>query len=109
MAGQTAEKNPSFDGSSGLMEAGQGERRESVKKRETYRETILAIMRESRELSRKTLVEKAMARNPTISKRPAWVYRNVIRGLKKEGLLAEPERGKIVYVPPKEKQGAGAK
>ncbi|MEM1588961.1 MAG: hypothetical protein QW175_00900 [Candidatus Bathyarchaeia archaeon] len=93
----TAEKKPN----SGWVERLDGDSQKSLEgnmaRRETYRETVIAIMKEARELTRKTLIEKAIARNPTISKRPKWVYTNVIRGLKRDGILEEPVRGKIIY------------
>lgn len=56
-------------------------------KRETFRQTIMRIVSTEKKIQERTLIQVAIMQNKPFSKRPEWVYKDVIRRLRKEGFL----------------------
>ena len=62
------------------------------KKRETFKETTLRLLKEEGKLiNREQLVKKAIKENPPKSQRPEWIYNDVIRKLRNDRLVAISE------------------
>jgi len=55
--------------------------------RETFRQTVMRILSAEKKIKLTTLIQVAIMQNKPTSKRPQWVYKDVIRKLRKEGLL----------------------
>lgn len=56
-----------------------------AEKRETFKTTILRILKEEgKPISREQLVKKVIKENPPKSQRPEWVYHDIIRKLRKD-------------------------
>ena len=66
------------------------------KKRETFMETTMRLLREiNQPINREKLVQRCIAANPPKSKRPEWVYNDIIRRLVAENkLIVDKSKGR---------------
>lgn len=69
-----------------------------AEKRETFKTTILRILKDlNKPIPRLELVEMAIGDNPPKSKRPEWVYHDIIRRLKRDGHLFISEHRRMEH------------
>jgi len=67
--------------------------------RETFRQTIMRILSSEKKMKAKALIQVAIMQNKPSSKRPEWVYKDVIRRLVKEGPLEKQKiRGELFII-----------
>ncbi len=55
--------------------------------RETLRGAIFAIVKSKKSIELETLIKAAIKRKPPVSKRPEYVYGNVIKGWIRDGVM----------------------
>lgn len=73
--------------------------------RETFRQTVLRILSTEKKIKLRTLIQVAIMQNRPTSKRPEWVYKDVVRKIIKDGLAQKMKiKGDRVVVQAREEK-----